>query len=176
MSIEKELESWAKTPAGKKALGIAKVQALVKGKLNGGVAYRTAELTAEYYANYFKEILSEELAKYGWNFSDWLKIYNSELTIDGKIMLELDFDQDKNSRDSLQPSLYPEGVYDLVALLNHGYDADGMVYGFWESKQIDTWSLPKREGLYFMQRAADRFNMLCGSAGGAFCYLDSKYD
>lgn len=172
MTLEEALNKWAKSKEGQAALNHAKWEVL----RTDYEERRKAERTAEWYANAFKQILNEELSQYGWDFASWLHICNTELTKQGSLLLELDFDETKNQRDSLQPGLYPEGVYDLVALLNHGYDASGMVYGRWESKQIDTWSLPHREGLYFIQKAVEKFNTRYGAEGGAVCEYNPKYD
>ena len=56
--------------------------------------------------------------------------------------------ESERSRKSLQPRKYG-GVDDIIAIFEHGYEAGGSVYGYWESKDKDVWSLQHREGAHF---------------------------
>lgn len=59
------------------------------------------------------------------------------------------------TRDSLYPEKYPDGVDNIIALLNNGYFAHDSVYGLWRGKQ--TKSLAKRLGSQFIQSAVNIF-------------------
>lgn len=65
-------------------------------------------------------------------------------------------------RPSLAPSLYPNGIENIVALLNNGYNASDYVYGNWNgSKRIR--SLIKREGAHFAQNSVRIFESEYGA-------------
>ena len=60
--------------------------------------------------------------------------------------------------DPKRLSLYPEkysGVDNIVAIFNNGYTAKDRVYGDFRSKYA--YSLVKRQGTFFMQKAIDEF-------------------
>lgn len=57
-------------------------------------------------------------------------------------------------RPSLQPDIYG-GVDNMAALLNNGYTANNVVYGYWHGNRIV--SLPVREGAHFMQHGVENF-------------------
>lgn len=81
------------------------------------------------------------------------------------------------SRNSLDPDTYSEGIDNIIALLNNGYDAQNYVYGYWDDhepawtdersgtfdlRSIDSaaWirSRKNRPPLHFIQQAIDDFN------------------
>lgn len=78
------------------------------------------------------------------------------------------------SSDPKRPSMYPEkydGVSDIVALFNYGYEASNFVYGKPDveiegQSSIDgffyTKSKKSREGLGFLEKAVEDFNATCG--------------
>ena len=76
----------------------------------------------------------------------------------GSYSVVINFDGERH-RDSLAPSLYPEGVDDIVAILNNGYPEDGhqmgVVSGVWHGKH--TFSLPNRNGAHFIEDAVSVF-------------------
>ena len=61
------------------------------------------------------------------------------------------------SRDSLAPDEYPEGIDNIAALLNKGYNAANTVYGIWAGHgyagSFNIPSLREREGLHFIENA-----------------------
>lgn len=71
-------------------------------------------------------------------------------------------------RESLSPKDYPEGIDNIIALLNSGYDASGSVSGVWTdhngNRSVDEYgnvisikSLPHREGAHFIEQAIRDF-------------------
>lgn len=58
-------------------------------------------------------------------------------------------------RDSLYQSGYPDGVENIAALLNTGYDASKGVYGTWHGEKIA--SLQHRNGAGFIESAVRTF-------------------
>ena len=89
-------------------------------------------------------------------------------------------------RDSLYPDKY-EGVDNIVAVFNNGYDAGNHVWGIWVPAPEDSagWghdaiyaaSKTHRDGLHFIQQAIDDFNGNFGYYYGATAWLpkDSDY-
>lgn len=58
-------------------------------------------------------------------------------------------------RDSVYKEGYPEGVENIIALLNAGYHADNYVIGNWHRKQIRT--VKDRTGAHFIDNAVRVF-------------------
>lgn len=79
--------------------------------------------------------------------------------------------------DPSRPSLYPKkynGVSNIVAIFNCGYNADGRVYGMWHDKK--TVSLDKRQGSFFMQKAVDKFMAKYAGTYDISVELDPTYN
>ena len=68
--------------------------------------------------------------------------------------ISVSFD-DNLHRESLYPKGYPEGVDNIAALLNSGYDAGKRVYGVWHGNKIH--SLTHRDGTHFIESAIRTF-------------------
>ena len=79
--------------------------------------------------------------------------------------------------DPRRPSLYlkkhPDGVENIVAHLNCGYEARGIAYGMWHSK----WSasLSERKGTWFIQQAAKQFEALYKDKYGIAVEINPEY-
>lgn len=58
------------------------------------------------------------------------------------------------SRESLQPAIY-EGISNIAALLNKGYDAGHAISGMWHGQPTE--SLPERQGAHFIEDAVRYF-------------------
>lgn len=95
----------------------------------------------------------------------WLSAEVIRSNKDGSCTIGIFFDDDLH-RDSLigyghdgsMGTRTGDGVDNIIALFNEGYNAAGAVHGFWESAGIFTWSLRVRPHLGFMQGEIDRFN------------------
>ena len=62
------------------------------------------------------------------------------------------------SRDSLAPDEYPEGIENIAALLNKGYDAKNTVYGIWYGRtSYNIPSLQNRAGAHFIENAIRKY-------------------
>lgn len=62
------------------------------------------------------------------------------------------------SRDSLDPSYFPEGIDNIAALLNNGYSAKSTVYGVWlNHSPWNIKSLTNRTGAHFIDNAVQSF-------------------
>lgn len=68
--------------------------------------------------------------------------------------ISVSFDENLH-RESLYPKGYPEGVDNIAALLNSGYDAGKRVYGIWHGNKIH--SLTHRDGAHFIESAIRTF-------------------
>lgn len=91
---------------------------------------------------------------------------------DGSYVIIIDFGGDLH-RDSLDNDLGYEGIDNIVALFNNGYQARDYVYGWWDKHKPSgesiarslpgsdfAWVRSKKErgALHFIQRAVDDFN------------------
>ena len=68
--------------------------------------------------------------------------------------ISVSFD-DNLHRDSLYPSGYPDGVENIAALLNSGYDASKRAYGMWHGHE--THGIKHRDGARFIESAIRTF-------------------
>lgn len=60
-------------------------------------------------------------------------------------------------RPSLAPTQYPDGIENIAALLNNGYEARNFVYGTWNGHGGKIRSRKSRPGAHFVQNAARIF-------------------
>lgn len=77
------------------------------------------------------------------------------------------------SRMSLRPDIYG-GIDNIVALFNNGYEAGGIVRGFWHGKRVK--SVPSRSPMQFMQDAVGDFNSIYGKQYNVQVTLSGNYD
>lgn len=191
MSLQDKLDAWAKSPKGKTKIDAARKEALKDGKRfgtkkggSGGAGYgagsgSVAARDLDFYKRAFIEILREKIQDAGYNFAapENLHIAGGFNESNGYYEYHINFDQDAIHRESLYPDgseRNTDGAYDIVALLNHGYEADGRVYGYWEPAGKVIGSLQSREGLFYIQSAAEAFEQLYGDA--AHISYNEKYD
>lgn len=163
MSLDEKINSYLKSPEGKKKITEAKVKALKAGKSFGGYGGSNSfsTITAEEAAKKMKEILIEKLAEVNLGSIDSEDIIIQDPTVnpDGTITVGLSFDAQSVKRPSLAPDLY-DGVENIVVHLTHGWSARRNIRGYWESAGMTVWSRRKFDGNDFMQRAIDEFNSL----------------
>jgi len=76
----------------------------------------------------------------------------------GKYYIDVYFDGDL-SRESLAPKRYEDGIENIIALLNSGYDAGSVIYGTWEKYDTEERiaSLISRGGAHFIENSKDKF-------------------
>lgn len=101
-------------------------------------------------------------------------------------VVEVRFDEDAAFSPSLRPDEYDD-VY-LPVLFNNGWNANGTVYGYWQTHDIYTRSRQRRDAALFIQRAVNDFNKKYAGTGivaeynpvydGGYGedYLDPLYD
>lgn len=173
MSLDSILHQWSRSPAGRKKIAAARKQAMAEGRKFGRAVDRAIR-TPGYYASRLMSLLDEEIRAAGFEFGDYLYQvdagYNEEKQ---RYEVHVSFKPEEIDRPSLYPEKYPVGkdVYDIVALMNHGYHARDHVYGTWHDQRVR--SLRDREGAQFIQKAVDRFNDEC--SGSALAVYDDKY-
>lgn len=199
MSLDEKLKSWAKSPKGKAKIDAARKEALKEGKRFGsrkgvlgsaGFGAGTGSVAAndlDFYKNEFLWLLRQTISKIPTYYTDAYlgDIYNfaDEGNIHctghfnnttGYYEFHFNFDPESIKRESLEPDKYPEGAYDIVALINHGYDASGYIYGYWDQAGKEVRGLRTREGAFFIQEAVKEFERLYGDV--ARISYNEKYD
>lgn len=83
---------------------------------------------------------------------------------------------DNAHRESLDPDNFQDGIENIVAAFNVGIDADGAVFGMWESHGVKTWSKRHRSPTRFIQSAVDEFNFRYGEKYNVTVTLNSIYE
>ncbi|MGM9608339.1 MAG: hypothetical protein ACI3XJ_12625 [Oscillospiraceae bacterium] len=162
MSLEDELARWAKTPAGK-----AKLKEAQKTAVKNGGRWRSGGKGPDFYAEEFIRILSAEMSLAGFEYGNYL--YWTDMGYNdaaGKYEIHVNFKHEELHRDSLFPGDenhegYPNGVDNIVALMNRGYHAKNYVYGTMPDGRRGR-SLKDRPGEFFIQSAVEKFNSLYG--------------
>ena len=171
MGIKEKLQAWAASPEGQKKLLQAQKKAAKNGLAFGNQGDQ--EKLAAYYKNQLIDILRERISDAGFEFGDYLEMTYSGIDEDtGQLEIHNDFDPEKVHRPSLYPDKYPDGVSDIVDLMNRGYEADREAYGQWHGGAVR--SLRQRDALMFLQAAVRDFNTR--NAGKAEVILNEKYD
>lgn len=169
MSLEQALEKWSQSSAGKSRLK----SAVRTAPATSNIAKAQVK-AAEFYSKEFRRILNEVMVNtLGYSYESYLQESAAKEPEENAVSIKMTFDPEKIHRDSLQPDRY-DGAYDIVALLNHGYSADGAVYGYYKPADKVIRSLVAREGTFFIQRAVEQFNSLYGKSAKA--YYNEKYD
>lgn len=167
MSLDSKINTFLKSKEGKQKIADAKAKALKEGRTFGQPGASVSKEDAIKAAKRFKQILLNILHT---GSSDWnlesiedkdIIIGEPEVTKDGKINIDIWFDEKAVFRPSLDPSRFSEGVPNIVVHLTHGWNAAGAVTGTWYSKRgtfEDTTSRMSFNGDDFMQEAVNQFN------------------
>lgn len=163
-SIEAALQRWAQSAQGQAALNNATRDMYRSGNFQGlGFGAGGSNVRPpQFYAEEMIRLLNQEFAAYGYDFGDYLYWYpngwNDGL---GGYEIIVNFKQEELDRPSLKPEWFPEGAYNIVALLNKGYHAANYVRGEWHGQAVK--SLKDRSGLWYIQSAVEKFNSLYGA-------------
>ena len=186
MSLQEKLDAWTKSAKGKQKLKAAFGAAMQSNK-NGKLRDINVH-DADFYLQKFIEILRDCMdragnAKSGYGYSYMAADHCIETSPpevvpeSGEIEVGFSFKPEAIMRDSLFPDYSgdPDHAYDIVALLNRGYSADGQVYGYWSPAGKTIASLQSREGSFFIQTAVEIFNSTYGEFARAY-YNETKYE
>ena len=184
-SIMSKLQDYTKTDAGRKKMDDI-IQSYIKGSdprvrstgktYGGGRIITKKQMTQA--AKEFLAILRTTAASSGLPASvmdhiesfDYSEPYEAP---DGSMGIMI-YMTDNPSRASLKPKKFPQGVDNIVMLLNTGYEASGETSGPWHGHWVR--SMPKREGLWFMQKAVDEFEVRYGTKYSVTVVLNPEYD
>lgn len=94
--------------------------------------------------------------------------------VNDKYQIDIQFPSNETRRESLCPDEY-DGIDNIVALFNNGYEARASVYGYWVSKEKWVWSTRKRPALHFMQESIEQFNSQYGAQYNCKAVLGEQY-
>lgn len=174
-SIMKKANACLDTPEKKREIKeIIDAHMLGKVTLIGGNSRgksgRMSHKTPKEAAEKFIEVLTNEIKSHGATdigyadgrlgpsaIDSLINIKHGDPYIDGdKYCIDVNFDGEL-SRPSLAPKKY-DGIDNIVALLNSGYEAGHTVFGIWEKHGEDRIaSLTSRGGAHFIENAVDNF-------------------
>ena len=180
--IMSKIKDWANSRAGKKRVGQLKghyreaVEKFASGQATDSLAAKaeTMNRLARELIAIVRKHMPDSLADVCDRMSNQQPIKRT----DGSVEIAVRFSPDAIRRNSLWVSGYPNGVDNIVALLNNGYNARDYVYGVWDrnpSAGVIT-SVREREPLYFMQRAVREFNAKYGKKYNVTASLGSVYE
>lgn len=168
MSIQNKVDSWIKTPAGKKKIEKVKTIALREGRTFGQDMNSISKQNVKDIADRMRVILVEKLS----NIADvGVFIGDPVIKDNGDATIYINFDSETLHRDSLYQEGYPNGVDNILSLLVHGYTAKDYVYGYCEKAGKVIRSFKHRDKSEFLQQAIDEFNDL----GIGIAELNNKY-
>lgn len=191
-SLLSKIAKWAKTPEGK-----ARTKAYVNGlaasggKTASGKAVMGPEQMEEA-ARLFIEVLREELPDPIKSLGSSLYYTKPYKAHDGTYEVAICFLEKELHRESLYDEEYPDGIENIVALLNNGMHAKDYVYGSWDNRKptggLDlrgdilsgqfayVRSKKDRDPLFFMQYAVQKFEAKYGEKYGVIqIKLNSDY-
>lgn len=164
-SILSKAEACMKTPEKKNEIKKVVDAYMLSGNKSGSSANTIA--AADRFVEVLKKCIRDsagtnysagELSQYAIDAVSNIKRGKVSARGNGSYSVEINFGGERH-RDSLAPSLYPEGVDDIVVILNNGYPEDGhqmgVVSGTWHGNH--TFSLPNRNGAHFIEDAVSVF-------------------
>ena len=174
-SLMKKLNTYAATPKGKKA-----IKDVVDGSKKSGkrlasgdkiISEADMDAAADRLIEIIKSLLPDSIKTVG----DSLGRSLPEEQATGETEVKIYFNEAELRRESLRSDLFPDGIDNIVALLNNGYNARNYVYGEWKGHNVWVRSRKDREPLLFMQKAVDEFNARYGERYNVTAILDSAY-
>ena len=188
-AISAKLDSYVKSPAGKQRIN-NKMQELRSGVRSGNgapgktqagdavITYEQMQEAAEsLVAMIRKHAASNNLPASVMGNIESFAASDIAIADDGSAHIAINLTSDAH-RESLRPDIpkFARGSDNIVAAFNAGYEADGTVFGLWNSKGEEVWSLRTRKGLYFLQEAINEFNSKYAEKYKVTVSLDSQYE
>lgn len=182
--INELLREYVRSDVGKKASAEYIKSLIIEGKqpVGGGgadVIVTVAEMedaAQKLIAEIQKTAKSFGLAESITALIDTLAYTKPEVQADGSYSVGIFFTGDKH-RDSLYPKGYPNGVDNIIALLNNGFrigEGKKPATGMWHGHK--TVGLRTREGLHFMNTAVSDFVRAYGDAYNVTVLVDPVYE
>lgn len=178
MSLDSELSKWFNSPAGKKKVAEARKQAQRDGRTFG----RTASAYGDYgvyeakeFAYKMQDLILQYMPE---SLRDGVEFYPPAVWTDedGQMRAAVTFKEESLHRESLDPTMYPFGVDNIVMLFTKGWDTGGkQVWGEWHGyphTKSKTHSNPNP----FMQQAVDEFNRMYRDTENVYAFLDYQYE
>lgn len=132
-------------------------------------------------ANEFQNTLFDEISSNdNLGYDGWLALKDTDISnfgIKANHVYKIDINF---SGDMYRPSLLPDyydGISDISALLNNGYEAKHSIFGYWEALNIHINSLTNREGAHFAQNATRAFSSIHNARKDGFkqIIINDKY-
>ena len=167
-SIHNKIEKWKKTQQGKN-----KIQAAQRKHISSyeGESDRIVHILLDIIQDHLPDSIKSNIQL---ELSD---ISNPKyIDATNKFKIDITFPQEMLHRDSLYPQQYPQGVDNIIALLNNGINAKAHVYGWWNTAHANVVSVKDRDALHFIQDAIIEFNNQYGNTYKCFAIIDNKYE
>lgn len=176
MSIQSELKKWASSPAGKKKIAMARMDALASGESpSSGAVQNGGSLGSDYIRQCIRDVEQSVIDQLPPSLAKSIDMDSFQEPVikarkDGSVAVSISFKPDVVHRDSLVPKVWKDGVQNIVMHLSTGWSARGSVYGEWHG--IDTYSRSDYAGDDFMRDAVNAFN---NTHQFAYAELNAKY-
>lgn len=170
-AVEKICNTALNTQAVKNKIATTQRQMIASGKKNNAQSQLRMEQAGKILLDLIIEYLPHSLSKMR------SELTNSILSIDTNstyYQLDINFPATVLKRTSLYPEEY-EGIDNIIALFNNGYDARSYVYGHWATAGKRVRSVTSRPALQFMQEAISNFNNTYGSQYSCRARLGDQY-
>lgn len=179
-SIMDKVESWSKSPEGKRRMnGVIEKYAKEGREVTAAGDKLVNDKTMWEAAVKFIEVMKRTARNFDLPESVMAHIENmysgSIVKTPGGYEVPLYFGGDLH-RDSLENGLGYNGVDNIVALFNNGYHAKNYVYGWWNSHGRTVRSKKDREALRFIQQAVKDFNDNYGSKYNVTAVAGAPYE
>lgn len=178
MSLDSELSKWFNSPAGKKKVAEARKQAQREGRTFGHTASAYGDYGV-YDAKEFAYKMQDLILQYmPASLRDGVEFYPPAVWTDedGQMRAAVTFKEESLHRESLDPTMYPLGVDNIVMLFTKGWDTGGkQVWGEWHGYPY-TKSKTHSDPNPFMQQAVDEFNRMYRDTENVYAFLDYQYE
>lgn len=177
MSLDSALQKWFDSPAGKKKVAEARKKAQREGRSFGRVVNTYGDYgkrDAEEFAYRMQDLILQYMPV---SLRDGVEFYPPAVWVDdnGQMRASVTFKEESLHRESLDPTLYPFGVDNIVMLFTKGWDTGGkQVWGEWHGYP-HTKSKTHSDPNPFMQQAVDEFNRKYGDSDNVYAILDYQY-
>lgn len=190
-SIMKKVKDFIETPKGREKISEARIDAFTKGKNFGTGEGITSPADYTKVADHYFDTLtatvkgdgrsSASLKEIVGNLKASAKILNPAKVSRTRIGVEIEFDKKSLERESVDHDYNGDGIDNIVALFNNGFDVPegNTPYGDWEHHgtwyHIKGWT--HRDPLKFMQAASRKFKAENREKYKLYkIELDKKYD